>query len=105
MTTLTLDLPAEVYRRLRDGALRRGASVEALAEELLLTQLPAAPLSEREQATATLRAAGLLAEPSAEMRKLAAESTLTLEEARAILDRAGGRPLSETVLEMRGPKE
>jgi hypothetical protein len=63
------------------------------------------PSSERERATAALRAAGLLAEPSLAMRRLAAESTLTLEEARAILDRAGGKPLSELVLEMRGPKE
>lgn len=105
MTTLTLHLSSEVYRRLRDEALRRGASVEAVAEELLTTQLPAAPLSEREQVTAVLREAGLLVEPSSEMRKLATESTLTLEEARAILDRAGGKPLSEVILEMRGPKE
>jgi hypothetical protein len=29
---------------------------------------------------------------------------LTLDEARAILDRVGGKPLSEIILEMRGPK-
>ncbi|PDW02168.1 hypothetical protein [Candidatus Viridilinea mediisalina] len=61
-------------------------------------------LSKHERVTDVLRAAGLLAEPSAEMQKLAAESTLTLEEACAILDRAGGKPLSEVILEMRGPK-
>jgi hypothetical protein len=63
------------------------------------------PASERDRATAALRAAGLLAEPSPALKRLAAESTITLEEARAILDRAGGKPLSELVLEMRGPKE
>jgi hypothetical protein len=39
------------------------------------------------------------------MQRLAAESILTLDEARAILDRAGGKPLSEIILDMRGPKE
>lgn len=61
-------------------------------------------LNEHERVADVLRADGLLVEPSAEMRKLAAESTLTLEEARAILDRVGGKPLSEVILEMRGPK-
>lgn len=105
MATVTLHLPDEIYRRLHAEALRRGQPVETVAAELLSAQLPVAPLSEREQVTALLRAAGLLVEPSAEMRQLAAESTLTLEEARAILDRAGGKPLSEVILEMRGPKE
>ncbi len=62
------------------------------------------PATERERATAALRAAGLLAEPSLAIQRLAAESTLTLEEARAILDRDGDKSLSELVLEMRGPK-
>lgn len=63
------------------------------------------PPDERERVTEALRAAGLLSEPSPAMHQLAAESTLTLEEARAILDRAGGKPFSEVILEMRGPKE
>ena len=67
-------------------------------------QAAAPAAGERELATEALRAAGLLAEPSPEMQRLAAESTLTLDEARAILDRAGGKPLSEIILEMRGPK-
>lgn len=61
--------------------------------------------TERDLATAALRAVGLLAEPTHEMQQLAAASTLTLEEARAILDRTSGKPLSEIILEMRGPKE
>ncbi len=70
-------------------------------------QIPpaAAPADERQRATEALRTAGLLAELSPEEKALAAQSTLTLEEARAILDRAGGKPLSEIILEMRGPKE
>jgi hypothetical protein len=60
---------------------------------------------ERERATEALRAAGLLTELSPAEKALADQSALTLEEARAILDRAGGKPLSEIILEMRGPKE
>jgi hypothetical protein len=102
MTTLRLELPPEVYQRLRAEAERRGKPAATVARDLLVERL--APLSEREREREVLRAAGLLAEPSEEMKKLAAESTLTLEEARAILDRAGGKPLSEFILEMRGPK-
>ncbi len=73
---------------------------------LVVEEAAAAPaVSERDRATEALRVAGLLAEPSPAMQRLAAESTLTLDEARAILDRAGGKPLSEVILEMRGPKE
>ncbi|NCC33851.1 MAG: hypothetical protein EOM24_17815 [Chloroflexia bacterium] len=104
MPDLTLAIPADVYQRLHDEALRRGASVEALAAEVLRTHLPPAPVSERERVTAVLRAAGLLTELSPEEKERAAQSTLTLEDAQAILNRAGGQPLSEVLLEMRGPK-
>ena len=107
MTTLSVELPLDVYERLRSAAEQQGKPVETLASEWLAEKAatpPPAGLTERERVREALRAAGLLAEPSPEMRQLAAESTLTLEEARAILDRVGGKPLSEVILEMRGPK-
>ena len=105
MTTLTLDLPAELYERLRTEAERLGKPVATVAQEWLAERLPApAPTSDRERVRAVLRAAGLLAEPSPEMLRLAEQATMTLEEVRAALDRAGGPPLSELILEMRGPK-
>lgn len=52
-----------------------------------------------------LREAGLLAELSLEEKARAARSTLTLEEARAILDRVPDKRLSEIIIEMRRPKE
>jgi hypothetical protein len=58
----------------------------------------------RAQVAAKLRAAGLLAVLAPEEQMQAAQSTLTLDEARAILDRADGKPLSEIILELRGPK-
>jgi predicted transcriptional regulator len=107
MTTLSIELPPEVYERLRRIAGTRGTSAEDLAQAWLEEKTAAEPAPEtmRERMRAALRAHGLLAEPTNEMRRLASESTLTLDEARAILDRAGGKPLSEVILEMRGPKE
>jgi plasmid stability protein len=113
MTTLTIDVPADIYERLRAAAAQQGKPIEVVAQEWLAEQStqartdlpPPAPPGERERAIAVLRNAGLLAESGPELKARAARSRLTLEEARAILDRAGGKPLSEVILEMRGPKE
>jgi hypothetical protein len=106
MTTLTVDLPNSVYERLRAVAQQQQTTIETVVQEWLAEKSAAEqPLSERERATAALRAAGLLTELSPAEKVRAAQSTLTLDEARAILDRAGGKPLSEIILEMRGPKE
>lgn len=104
MATLTLELSPEQYERLRAEAARLGKAEEELAHEWLSERIT--PLmSERERATEVLRAAGPLTELSPEEKKRAARSKATLEEVRAALDRAGGKPLSEVILEMRGPKE
>jgi plasmid stability protein len=105
MTIITLDLPTDAYRRLHDEAGRAGKSVEAVAQELLIERLAApAPMSERERATEILRAAGLLAELGPEEKLRAARSTATLEEVQAAFARSPGKPLSEIVIEQRGPK-
>jgi hypothetical protein len=77
---LTLNLPAELYERLRLEAERLGETVPTFVQKLL-------------------------AELGPEMKIRAERSTMTLEEGRAALDKAGGKPLSELILEMRGPKE
>ncbi len=108
MTRLTLELSPDLYDRLRAEAMRLGKPTEVVAREWLAERLapPApAPPGERERAIEAVRAAGLLAEPSPYMLELAAQSTATLEEVQAALARAGGKPLSELILEMRGPKE
>jgi predicted transcriptional regulator len=106
MTTLTIDVPTDIYERLRNIAEQRQTTVEAIAQGWLAEKSAAATVSnERERLRAVLRAAGKLAELSPEEKRRAAQSTLSLEEARAILDRAGGKPLSEIILDMRGPKE
>ncbi|MCX6048958.1 MAG: hypothetical protein NT075_27985 [Chloroflexi bacterium] len=106
MTQLVLELPIDLYERLRDLAQKQGKPSQDIVRDLLAERLPPiAPLDQREQARAILRAAGLLAELGPEMEERAAQATMTLEEVRAALDAAGGPPLSELILEMRGPKE
>ena len=78
-----------------------------VVQEWVSERLPAAmPRSERERARAALRAARLLVEDplGPDLRRRTAEVTLTLEEVSAELERAGGRPLSEIILEQRGSK-
>ena len=108
MTALTLELPPELYARLRAEADRLGRPAEALAQEWLAERLAApapAPGSDRARTREALRAAGLLAEPlGPALRQIAEGSTATLDEVSAALDEVGGWPQSEIVLEQRGPK-
>ena len=112
MTSVTIELPAEIYERLRRAAAQHGKPVEEIAQEWLVahsaqarTDLPPpAPADERTRAIAVLRTSGLLATSGPALKARAARATLTLDQARAILDRAGGKPLSEVILELRGPK-
>lgn len=105
MTTLLLELPPELYERLSQEAEEMGGSVQLVAQRLLEEQLGLAPaLSERERVSQALRNAGLLAELGQDMLERARNSTASLEEVQAALDASEGRPLSEIVIEMRGPK-
>ena len=62
------------------------------------------PATDREQARDALRAAGLLAELGPNLRAIA-DPSLSLEEIRAALSRIEGQPLSDIILEQRGPRE
>ena len=107
MTTLSLELSPELYRRLRAEADRLGRPVADVAKQLLterLTSPPSAAPTDREKARETLRAAGLLAELSPGLRAWA-NSTVRLEDVEASFARVGGQPLSEIVIEQRGRKE
>lgn len=112
MTTLTIDLPPDVYARLRATAQQEQKPVEEVARAALVARWSQsrsapdapAPAGERERLIAVLQQANLLAESGPELKARAARSTLTLAEARAILDRATDTPLSEDIIAMRGPK-
>lgn len=61
-------------------------------------------LSEREKAIAVLRTGGLLTELSREEQQRAVACTVALEEVVESLSSVDGQPLSELIIEMRGPK-
>lgn len=109
MTTLILDIPADLYEQLDAEARRLQKPTQLIAQELLkekLTRLQARTVhTEHEQLVMALKHAGLLAEPGPAMIQRAARSRATLEEAHAAFARSQGKPLSEIVLEQRGPKE
>lgn len=157
MTTLTIELPPDIYEKLRQRSAETGKSAQTVAEELIaehlrvpdgeqsttsLTEREQAhevlhqarqlrephrawsrqerneavaryirehpeeweAMTERDRAITVLRVAGLLTELSPEEKERAKHAAMTLEEVRAALDRAGGKPLSEVIIEMRGPK-
>jgi predicted transcriptional regulator len=107
MTALMLELPPELIARLQIEAERVGKPISAVVEEWAKEHLPdPPPPSERERARAALRAAGLLLEDplGPALRQRVEQASVTLDEVSADLERAGGRPLSEIILEQRGPK-
>ena len=103
---LILNLSPDLYQRLRGQASRAGKPASIMAQEWVAERLavePSPALDERERVTQVLRAAGMLAELGPELHARA-DPTISLEEVCASLDRAGGKPLSEIILEQRGPK-
>lgn len=106
MTTLTLELPPQIYQQLRERAERLGKSPQAIVREWLIERLSSPnsePVSDREKVRAALRTAGLRIEMSPALRARVNPS-LSLEEVETALAKAGGTPLSEIILEQRGPK-
>ena len=105
MSTLTVTLTPTIFRRLQERAERAGCPPARVAEELLAEQLasPAEKEREREQVARVLRRAGLLSELGPELRAQI-DPTVRHEEVVAALARAGGKPLSQIVLEQRGPR-
>lgn len=106
MTALSLKLLPQVYRRLHKEADRLDKPPQVVAQEWLIERLtpsPAAVSSDRERARQALRAAGLLTELGPNLRRLA-DPTVRLEDVRTALNRAGGKSLSEIILEQRGPR-
>lgn len=105
MNALTLELPTNLYERLLAESKRLGQPISNLVQIWLTERLLAPPVpSEREQITQALRHAGLLTELGPDLKQQAEQCTVTLEEIRATLDRTQGKPLSEIILEQRGPK-
>ncbi len=103
---IVLRLPSTRYRRLQEWARWVGKTPELLSREIVeqaLQQhtLPTAPPPRT--ARQILQAAGRVRSLSPALQQRIIPG-VTLEEVRASLARAGGQPLSEIILEQRGPK-
>ena len=99
-----IELPIEIYNKLKNRADDLGKSPQELVQELVISQLGEPKeegLSERERGRRALLAGGLLTELGPELKKLAKQNTITLEEAQHILGAAPGKTLSEIVIEQR----
>jgi tRNA A37 threonylcarbamoyltransferase TsaD len=105
MTTITLELSSDIYRQLSDKSYQQGHTIEKMIQEWIIEHITLPPPKDsREQAHQLLKMAGLHTELSPELQKRAKNSTATLAQVQAAFARAGGQPLSEMVIEMRGPK-
>jgi hypothetical protein len=104
-TKLTVRLPAKLHRQLEKHARSTNQSLNALIVEAIrrgLTQAPA-PESERERTLRILREEGLLHEFGPHWDTFAGpDPDMTPAELREKL--AGVPPLSEVILENRGPR-
>ncbi len=104
MAGLLIELPADVYNKLKNKANDLGKSPQELVQEFVISQFEEpseASLSEREKGRQALLAGGLLTELGPELKKRANRDTISLEEAQHILGNAGGKTLSEIVIEQR----
>lgn len=103
MSTLVIDISPETYRRLEEQARDAGKAPEALSRELIEAALresrPPVPKEARDVLEALDRV-----RPLSDTLRAKIVPGVTLDEVRAALTEASGRPLSEIVLEGRGPK-
>jgi len=103
---MVVTLPSHIYQRLQQRAERAGKTPEALTTELIESMLQQNTEEgdwQRDAVRQVLLAAGHLRLLSPKLRQRI-NPNVTLEEVRAALARAGGKPLSEIILEQRGPR-
>jgi len=100
MATLTLELPKDLLKLLQKRAVERGEELQETALRILERELAAEAKSERERVIEVLQAAGLIRPLSEELRQMI-DSTVTHEEVEAAFAKAGGKPLSQIIIEQR----
>jgi hypothetical protein len=104
MTTVTLNLSADIYQQLHQISHQQSRTVEKMIQKWIIENIASPQKDLREQSRQLLKTTGLHTELGPELRKQAENSTATLEQVQAAFARAGGQPLSKMVIEMRGPK-
>jgi len=100
MDILTLEMPKDLLAILKKRAVERGEEPQKVALSILQKELAPEAKSERERVIEVLQAAGLIRPLSEELRQIA-DPTITHEEVEAAFAEAGGKPLSEIIIEQR----
>lgn len=103
MGKLIIDLPPEIYKRLKAQARKAGKVPEALTLEFIETALQAGEAPSAQTARELLRASGRVRPLSPALRRKIIPG-VTLDEVRRAVSRAAGPCLSEIILRQRGPK-
>jgi predicted DNA-binding protein len=104
MSSITIDLPLETYKRLEAQARRIGQDPATLSRELLESALQAREAAAQcRTAREMLQAAGRVRPLSTTLRDRIIPA-VTLDEVRMILKDAAGPALSEIIQDQRGSK-
>ena len=103
MSTIVIDLPPEIYKRLEEQARRLGQAPEVLSRALLEAALQSSETAQPKTAREVLEAAGRIRPLSATLRSTIIPD-VSLAEVRAILTHAAGPSLSDLIEAQRGGK-
>jgi predicted DNA-binding protein len=103
MSSITIDLPLETYKRLEAQARKIGQDPATLSRELLESALQAREAVQCQTAREVLEAAGRVRPLSTTLRDRIIP-TVTLDEVRMIFKHAAGPALSEIIQDQRGSK-
>ena len=100
MDILTLEMPKDLLTLLQKRAVELREEPQKVVLGILQKELAPEAKSEREQVIEVLRASGMVRPLSRELQEMA-DPTITHEEVEAAFVRAGGKPLSEIIIEQR----
>jgi len=103
MSSITIDLPPETYKRLEAQARSIGQDPATLSRALLESALQDRETGQSGTAREVLQAAGRVRPLSPTLRDRIIPA-VTLDEVRMILKQTGGPSLSEIIEDQRGPK-
>ena len=103
MSTIVIDLSSEAYHQLKEQADRAGQAPETYTRQLVEATLQTRTASQWRTTRQVLEAAGRVRPLSEPLRRKIIPG-VTLDEVRAVLNRAKGPSLSQIIAEQRGPK-
>ena len=103
MDILTLELPKDLLALLQKRAVEKGEEPQRVVLEILQKELAPEAKRKRERVRQKLREAGRIRPLGDELRKMIIPD-VKHEDVEGAFARAGGKPLSQIVIEQRGPK-